>query len=319
MHLIALLVVLGCEAEQPVSGAPQQAASTPATTQASATQTPAPAARPRLCLELHAPYARVQLGEPLTVVASLVNCSTTTQQVEDLLAPEFGFLQVWMRPPGGEERLHRPLSRHNGRGTSAQPLAPGERLSAFVPVYVSADGWNLQQPGVYRFRAQYAIDEMKIESKPIDVTVSRPQTRAAQREAATTMSREAAMFLAGGVDDRGEGSKRLSSIQQSPQSPLAPYATLGLAIARSRDSFDPGTKTFRKGDCAGVTEQLARAIPEVKDPMLAATGTAAWVRCLRQLGRESEVDRAIATLFASHPDARNVSSVTRTLRVEARK
>ena len=92
-----------------------------------------------------------------------------------------------------------------------------------------------------------------------------------------------------------------------------------MAVAESRDGFDPKTKTFRNDGCLKATELLARAVPEVRDPHLAATGTASWVNCLRKAGRETEVKSAISLFFRSHPEAKAIAGVARSLDVPIRK
>jgi hypothetical protein len=296
-QFVAVILVLSCDAERPaVRQTPQAAPGRPGSA--------------GLCLELESPRNSVQLGEPVSVIASLVNCSSDTQEVQDLLSPEYGFLQVWIQPPGGKELLQRPITNRDARGKPVRSLAPGGRLSAFAPVYFSPDGWVITQPGRYRVRAEYSGETTKLESKPAYVTVIPPENAAERRAAELMMSREAGLFLASGRDERGVGSRRLTALeQQYGQSRLAPYARLALAVAQSRNRFDPQTKTFIKHGCERAAEQLARAVREVRDPLLAATGTASWVRCLRELGREQDAKRAISMFFQSYPEARNVPTV----------
>jgi hypothetical protein len=307
LPFVAMTLLLGCETEPPAAGAQQSSASAKGAQSSKAT---------RLCLELQSPQERVQLGEPLSLVASLINCSSEPQQVDDLLSPEFGFLQVFIQPPDGKELLHRPITKRDGRGKRTQSLGPGERLSALAPVYASAEGWTIARPGRYRFRAQYAVEATRVDSKPIDVTVTPPETDADRQAANIMMSREVGWFLIAGRDEKSEGSKRLAAlVKQYPQSRLAPYARVGLAVADSRERFDSSTKTFRQAGCERAVEELARAVPEVADLSLAATGTASWIRCLRQLGRDKEVAPAADTFRRSHPAAKDVPAVNQLLGV----
>ncbi len=298
------MFLLACETPPPVA---EQA---PAAT---AQQAQTASEKSRLCLELHAPRDSVQLGEPLSLVASLINCSSAPQQVDDLLSPEFGFLQVVIQPPDAKEELYRPVTNRDARGKGTRSLDPGDRLAALVPVYASADGWTLTRPGRHRFRAQYSVEAARLESKPIDVTITPPASQAERDAAEMMMSREVGWFLITGRDEKGEASRRLTTIvERYPSSRLALYARVGLAVFDSRDRFDPSTKAFRKDGCQRAADDLSRA-PEIGDPSLASTGTAAWIRCLRQMGREKEVDGAIATFMKSHPAARNVASVNQML------
>ena len=323
-------MVVGCEAQRPAGRSEQPArpagnggvvASAPATVDsAQQPQREQSVQTNPLCLQLDAPRTRVQLGEPVTLVVSLVNCSTEVQRVQDLLSPEFGFLQVWIQTPNGAEILNRPVANRDARGKPMRSVAPGERLSAFVPPYFGAEGWTMTRPGDYRIRAEYAVEATKVTSKPVGITVVSPENSIDRQAAEILMTREAGMFLVTGRDERGEGSRRMMAIAQDyGRSRLAAYARLALATAESRDRFDPQTKTFKKDGCERAADQLARAIPEVGDPVLAATGTATWIRCLKQLGRDGEATQALSVFFSSHPEAKTLPGVAQLLGAPARK
>ena len=313
-QLMAAVLFMGCEAERPAAGA----APAPQPPQQQAQQTPpGRAGRASLCLELEGPRRPVLLGEPVTLIASVVNCSSEMQQVDYPLSPDFGFLQLWLQPPSGPELLHKPAIRREKRETRS--LAPGERWSEFAPVYFGIDGWTIRQPGTYRARAEFAVDKGKLQSKPVEFAVLPPETPADRQAAELMMSREAGLFLATGRDVGGKGSERLAAVeQQYPQSRLAPYARVARAVADSHGGFDPKTKTFRTGGCDRATEQLGRAIPQVADPLLATNGTTALIGCLRTAGNYDEANRVASMLLRSHPGARDVPAVLQ-MRGAARK
>ena len=99
----------------------------------------------------------------------------------------------------------------------------------------------------------------------------------------------------------------------------APYARLALAIDGSRSRFDPKTKTFTSDGCERAIGDLERSVPGVGDPQLAATGVSAWVRCLRQLGKDADTARAVSIFFGAHPQARTVPAVAEALQPVSRK
>ena len=315
-QLVAAVLLMGCEAERPASG--MTPASPPQPQQQAQQTPPVRAERASLCLELESPRRPVLLGEPVTLIASVVNCSSEVQQVHYPLSPDYGFLQLWLQPPSGSELLHKPVIRREWRGP-ARSLAPGERWSEFAPVYFGIDGWTIRQPGTYRARAELALDKGKLQSKPVEFAVVPPETPADRQAAELMMSREAGLFLATGRDDGGKGSERLAAVeQQYAQSRLAPYARLARAVAESHSRFDPKTKTFQTNGCDRATEQLGRAIPQIADPLLATNGTTALVRCLRGSGNYDEANRAASMLLRSHPGAKDVPAVLQ-LRGAARK
>ena len=310
---MAAVLLMGCEAERPAAG---EAPATQPHQQAQ--QAPAPRGREPLCLELEPPRRSVLLGEPVTLIASVVNCSSEVQQVYYPLSPDFGFLQLWLQPPSGPELLHKPAIRREARPTP-RSLPPGARLSEFAPVYFGVDGWTIRQPGTYRVRAEYALDKGKLQSTPVEFAVLPLETPADRQAAELMMSREAGLFLATGRDAGGKGSERLAAVeQQYAQSRLAPYARVARAVAESHGGFDPKTKTFRTGGCDRAAEQLGPAIPQVADPLLASNGTTALIRCLRDAGRDGDADRAASNFLRSHPGARDVPAVLQ-MRGAARK
>jgi hypothetical protein len=318
LNCVAAFSIAACDGERrtdradaPASFA-RGAGSPNASGPADRAQAPQPAAR--FCLELQGPRSKVQLGEPATLVASLVNCSSSPQEAQDLLSPEFGFLHVWIRSPDGEETSHRPLVRREARGIRARTLAPGERFSTFVPVYFGPDGWTLTVPGEYRVRAEYSFENLSAAAAPVTVTVAAPETAADRRAASLFMSRDVGLFLATGRDNGGRASAKLETVaKELGSSRLASYARLSLAIDRNRGRFDPATKTFQSAACDGTLADFERLVPAVSDPQLAATGASAWVRCLGQLGKSTDVRRATEVFYRAHPAARTVPAVAESL------
>lgn len=250
-----------------------------------------------LCLELARESTSPRLGEPVLVAVALRNCSTATLQVEDLLAPEYGFLELSLVGPGGAPRAVRPVARRDARGKRPRPLAPGAYLHAWVPVYAGADGWLLDRPGRYELRAAYATGASSLAAAPLrfEVTPARNDREAAA--ARLIMTPEAARFLLAGHDDGRRAEARLSALtREQPESALAPYARLALALARASERFDPAQKAFRPADCAGAVELLAPAVERIGDPFLATRGALVLSDCLRRLGRPAEADRVVAAL-----------------------
>lgn len=268
-----------------------------------------------LCLELTPGRTRVQLGEPVIAAVSLRNCSKEPTQVEDLLAPEYGFLQVSLSPPGGGPLLRwRPVVRREARGKRPRNLAPGQSLSAWIPLYAGADGWMLDRPGRYEVNAEYAVEGVRVSATPVAIEVeasAAPEERAA---AGLLMNEAAALFLLTGHDKGERGSKSLSLLlRDHPQGPLTPYAQTALGIGRMQERFDPAQKAFRTADCQGAVELLKPAVRRVADPFLAAIGTRSLAQCLRALGRAAEAEEAIQGYSRSHPGGRELPGVLEAL------
>jgi hypothetical protein len=250
----------------------------------------------------------------VVVAVTLENCSKVPQQVEDLLAPDYGFLQVWLTPPSGGPRVAcRPSVMRDARGKRPRTLAPGARLHAWVPLYACADGWILSPAGAYRLNAEYAVDGARLSAAPASFTVA-PAGATNERAAADLLMNKATarMLLTGRGEE--EGSRRLSAfLRQHPESRLAPYARCALGIASTQERFDPSTKDFRKADCPRAVDLLGPAVGKIADPFLAATATRALSHCLRTLGRAGEAEQALRDYSRTHPRGRELPGVREVL------
>lgn len=259
--------------------------------------TKAPAASGPLCLELSTSRTRVLLGEPLTLVVTLENCSGAPMRVRDLLAPDYGLLAVWMRRPGdASEALYQTAVRREGRGTKSIDLAPAERVSVTVPVYFGRDGWNLTEPGEYAFRAEYAILGLELHSQPLRVRIEAPQDPAARAAAQQFMSPEAArfFFLEGG-DPKGEEVLRSIS-ERHADTPWGSYARLALAIDAAAE----------KGAQSESCNAVERATAAVRDWPVAMRGYRALASCLRASGQADRAEAMLQEMARKHPEAKSV-------------
>ncbi len=249
------------------------------------------------CLELASARDRILLGEPLTLIVSLQNCSDEMHKVRNLLGPEYGLLGVRIGHREYEqEKLYYPAVRRDGRGRREVELAPGKMLAATVPVYFGRDGWQLDTPGTYTFQAEYFVDEMSLTSNVVMVNIENPQREAELSAAQMLMSPGAATFYyLGGGDEKGAAELR-GLVADLPDSPWAAYARLGLAIdsANDRDSLS------RVEACRALETSLGEI---EQDWIIALRGFEILSNCLRESGLESEIPRVTADFVSRHPRA----------------
>ncbi len=270
-----------------------------------------PASDNDFCLELITPRSKVLLGEPVVAVVSLENCSSQERQVRELLSPEFGLLSVWIQgPEDSEEHLYNPPVRRDGRGKTSVSLDPGEQLTAQIPVYFARDGWRLTRPGRYRLRAEYPVGKGAIFSEPVDLIVESPATAKDRTAAEFFMAPQASrFFFLGGSNTDTEGLRQLSRLAEEYEgTPWSAYAHLSLAIS---DALDAGRAT-RGSDC----DQLSHALGAVEDPLLAADGVVALIRCLRRVDRGGEARQSVDSYFEIFPDARTIPGLASRLERE---
>ena len=249
------------------------------------------------CLELASARDRVLLGEPLTLIVSLRNCSDEMQKVRNLLGPEYGLLGVRIGHREYEqEKFYYPAVHRDGRGRREVELAPGMMLSATVPVYFGRDGWQLDTPGTYTFQAEYFVDELSLTSNVVMVNVENPQREAELLAAQTLMSSGAATFYyLGGGDEKGAAELR-DLVADLPDSPWAAYARLGLAM----DSANDRSSLSRVEACRALETSLGEI---GQDWIIALRGFEALLNCLRESGLESEIPRVTADFVSRHPRA----------------
>jgi hypothetical protein len=309
--ILALGVLPACRGSEGKSEAPEVrsaegAPALPVTAGSSA----ATAASP-LCLELLAPRARVVLGEPVVLVASLRNCSPKARTVADLLAPEYGFLATFVARPGEKEetRWEAGVVRE-GRGKKTRTLAPEERLTAWLPISVDRSGWFLTRPGTYRARAELALEGTRIGSNSVTFDVAPASSDADRRAAEIFMRPDVSRALASGGTPSGDAWASLSAVsKEHPQSRHAPYARLVMGVARTRPAFDPKTKSFTRPDCPAAVEDLRWALERLDDPVFAATGTIALSECLDSLGQKGAARETFSSYYRMHPEARRLPGV----------
>jgi hypothetical protein len=296
---LALLLFGACEADTGATAtaeprpddAPASASPAPGPPQRSE-QAKAPAPEPDgdhaeqggVYLELTVPKPRYWLGEPVTLVASVVNGSSEPVPLYPHLHPEFGFLDVRVTGPGGKPRTYYPPARREGRGAEPVMLAPGERRSDLVPLFFSSDGWFLTEAGGYEVEASFAPEKEPLVARPVRFEIRAPEAES---------DREAARFLmepgtAGALYRGPSGPEELARLEKVaeayPESQLAPYAHLALGRYWNREAYDRGTKAARPADPKRALRSLELAAERVADPLLWTESSLELADCYELLG-----------------------------------
>jgi hypothetical protein len=257
-----------------------------------------------LRLRLVAPTARKILGEPLVLLAILENSTEEAHTVSDPFEPGYGFLEIWIDAPGGEEPARfQPTLRKDSRGKQPQTLAGGQGLHAWVPVFESRDGWALDAAGRYEAWAEFESDGRRHRSEPASFEIEAPQIDADRLASGIFSTKEVAWFVSGSRFSE-DGRRRLETVETKfGESRLAPYASLALGLFDAEARFDQEIKDFREADLARAIGRLATAAKGLDDPYFAAIAVEGLVRCLRRLGRQEEAERAARDHRERHADA----------------
>ncbi|MBT8078077.1 MAG: hypothetical protein KJO31_05835 [Gammaproteobacteria bacterium] len=257
---------------------------------------PEPAASP-FCLGLQSARDEVLVGEPLTLLATLVNCSPGAAQARDLLNPEYRLLSLSMRRPGADEDIYiEPVVSRDGRGRGNLTLAPGELLAAYVPAYIGTSGWQLEEEGRYTFRADYWFDDVQLTSNAVQVDVDYPAeiTLADAAEVFMTPPAPLAFYMNGGA-----GSAILDEIVAAwPESPHADYARLALAVEAAANTEQPRVQACRALEAATVGIDF--------DWVVALRALQSLSSCYRRAGMHPESMRVVSEFLERFPDAAKV-------------
>lgn len=276
---------------------------TPRQTTAAPSGAPAASAE-SFCLSLISARKDVLLGEPLTLLVELRNCGKSSQRIRDLLSVEFGLLAVWMRAPRSDkEEIYQSPVKRDGRGARYVELGAGETISAFVPVYLDSQGWNLADAGYYRFRAEFPVTGVIVRSKEIEVSVRPPPDEVSAAAARAMMHPSAArhLLLEGG-DPKGREQLRYIA-EKYAGSPWASYARLSLAADAAATSSSEKSAACR---------DLEAAAGRVPDWISALRGHEVLIRCLLATGERERAQRISRDIVRSVPQARGL----RGMRVE---
>jgi hypothetical protein len=113
-------------------------------------------------------------AEPAAVEVKLKNQTQAPVIVPDMLNPEFGLLELFVRDPKGRVRSYQPLFKLCGEARTAE-LAPGESLYESVFVAYGAGGFYFEEPGEYRIWAVYGAGGLRIRSNALRIRVAYPQ------------------------------------------------------------------------------------------------------------------------------------------------
>ena len=281
--VLSALLFGGCESKSPVEPEPLSDG---------ATSTEAP-----LCLELVTARNEVLLGEPLSLLVRLRNCSDNSQTVRDLLNVEYGLLVVTIGHPEHEEdSYYDPPVRRDGRGKGELQLDPGENISAEVQVYFGHGGWQLKTPGTYTFVAEYAADEIPLRSNSLSVEVGIPLSDADRSAANAMMSDAAATFYFMGGGDATAAAELQAIADNWPESVWAGYARFGLAL----DSAGVAAASELKTQCRVLEDLL---VDLRHDWVTARRGLRALTHCLEDADQQAEIPRVTAEFAARHPEA----------------
>lgn len=276
-----------------------------------------------LRLHLRPPKPNYATFEPVVVELELEN--TSAEPVEPLgpLDPEFGVLSISIRAPGDTAfRPFRPAILRDGRGQRMDPLEPGASRLVGAKVFLGADGWNFDEPGEWKLRADYPIDTTgrRISSGEVSVHVTATPPDDASRAGGMMQSetREPGLFLLlGGGNHLTLGKQRMEQIvAQAPDSPHADAARLALAQEALNPTINPVSRVKpppRLDEAQAYLDAVKRG--SVSRVQVLATQDA-LSRAYQRAGREQDALRLDDSIRTDYPEL--IEKLPRSLDLERR-
>ncbi|WP_374562217.1 hypothetical protein [Ideonella sp.] len=216
--------------------------------------------------------ADAELGEPIYLTVRLHNLGADAAEVTPLLDPEDGHVSVLVDGPSGRRLGYLPLSLRDTLGSSAPTrLAPGQSVSATLPIFFGASGWTFTQPGAYRVRASYRTspDAIAVESATLTIEVRPGEADLRSLLSNDEASNEAGKFLVWRSGDHlTKGRALLKALtEQGPDSRLRDH----YRVAEAR-SWSHGFRNYVTGQAreADFTQTL-QALEGVREDRLPGT------------------------------------------------
>ena len=128
-------------------------------------------------------------AEPVTVELKLKNQTQAPMVVPNMLNPEFGLLELYIRDPKGRVKPYQPLFKLCGE-VKTKELPPGEKLYESVFIAYGAGGFYFEEPGEYQIWAVYGAGGLRLRSNALRIRVAFPQKPEEEKMALMTFERD---------------------------------------------------------------------------------------------------------------------------------
>lgn len=222
-----------------------------------------------LVLDAHRAY---HLGEPVDLEIKLKTTTFKDNEVISSLHPDFGFVIVGIKKPGGEVVVYEPIGEKCIVPEHAMLSLENPAIYENAYIGFHKDGFLFDQPGKYEVRAVYtAEDGSRIVSEMLALRVKSPLTAADDDVADAFLDEEVGYLLKFKGSDAPylqRGNDLLDGvIDNHPEHPLAVYAQYvkGINAQRAFKTITP-TKDLvvREPNFSASTDLLTQAVEKSK-------------------------------------------------------
>lgn len=199
-------------------------------------------------------------AEPVTVELKLKNQTQAPMIVPDMLNPEFGLMELFVRDPKGQVQPYQPLFKLCGEARTKE-LPRGEKLYESVFLAYGAGGFYFQEPGEYQIWAVYTAGGLRLRSNALRIRIAFPENNDQEEMALWTFGREQGHVLyMRGAQHLQSGNDQLREVaERFPNTHLARYIHYCFGSSESREFKDVVTGQVRPAQLREAVEQLTKA------------------------------------------------------------
>jgi hypothetical protein len=211
-------------------------------------------------------------AEPVTVELKLKNQTKAPMVVPDMLNPEFGLMELYIRDPKGEVRPYQPLFKLCGEAKTEE-LAPGDKLYESVFLAYGAGGFYFEDPGEYQIWAIYTAGGYRLRSNALRIRVAFPQARDEEDMALYTFGRDQGHVLyMRGAKHLQSGTDQLREVtERFPNTNLSRYIHLCFGNSEARAFKDLVAGEIQPAQPQQAVQDLEKAVsflPKAKQSAL---------------------------------------------------
>jgi len=241
-------------------------------------------------------------AEPVTVEIKLKNQSPAHTSVPDMLNPEFGLLELFIRDPRGQVRPYRPLFKLCGEARTVE-LAAGDKLYESVFLAFGAGGFYFEEPGEYQLWAVYGAGGLRLRSNALRIRVAFPQSPEDEEMALRTFGREQGHVLyMRGAEHLQDGNDQLREVtERFPTTHLSRYIHYCFGNSKAREFKNAITGEVRPPELKAAAKELETASTFLRATQQSALDNITHGRAVdllygvyRQMDRPQEAVSALA-------------------------
>jgi hypothetical protein len=199
-------------------------------------------------------------AEPVTVELKLKNQTQAPMVAPDMLNPEFGLLELFIRDPKGQLCRYNPLFKLCGEARTVE-LPPGEKLYETVFLAYGAEGFYFEEPGEYQIWAAYGAGGLRLRSNVLRIRVAFPQTSEDEEMALWTFGRDQGHVLyMRGANHLQTGNDQLREVtERFPKTNLSRYIHFCFGNGQAREFKDVVKGQVRQPQPEHAIQQLEKA------------------------------------------------------------